>query len=41
MLEFEFKESGDIYNKESINKGETIYSRINKGKGVNQVSIER
>jgi hypothetical protein len=40
-LKLKFKESSDIYSKESINKGETIYSGINKGRGINQVSIKR
>ena len=35
MLKLEFKESDNIYNKKSINKSETIYSGINKGRDIN------
>ena len=34
-LELEVKEGGDIYSEESINKYETIYSRVSKRGDVN------
>ena len=41
MLKLEFKKSYNIYNKESINKGETICFKINKGRDINHIFIKR
>jgi hypothetical protein len=41
VLELKVKEGSDIYSKESINKYETIYSRVSERGDINQILIIR